>query len=97
MQVPNTARIQGLALNRRGTLLLANCHDRTIRMYEVASHASALQLAAGLQTPSQQLDGQQDEPKPDGEQPQQPPKQQQLLTLEAMKQRLAGMDIKVGL
>lgn len=34
-QVPNGARVSGLSLNRKDSLLLANCHDRTIRMFEL--------------------------------------------------------------
>jgi len=35
-QVPGAPRILGLTLNRKGTLLLALCNDRVIRLYEVA-------------------------------------------------------------
>ena len=35
LQVPNGARVSSLSLNRKDSLLLANCHDRTIRMFEL--------------------------------------------------------------
>lgn len=34
-QVPNAARVTGLILNRKGNYVLANCQDRTLRLYEL--------------------------------------------------------------
>lgn len=39
-QLPGSVRVTGLKLNRKGSLLLANCHDRVVRMFEVAPRAS---------------------------------------------------------
>ncbi len=38
-QVSQGARVLGLSLNRQGTLLLANCHDRALRLFDVATGA----------------------------------------------------------
>ena len=37
-QVPGTTRILGLHLNRKGNLLLVNCNDRVIRLFDVMSN-----------------------------------------------------------
>ena len=34
VQVPQGSRIVSMTLNRRGTRLLVNCYDRTVRLYE---------------------------------------------------------------
>lgn len=53
-------------------------------MYEVTSHANAMQLAGGQKAEDKQQD------------PAQPPPKQQLPDVEAMKQRLAAMDMKAS-
>ncbi|GAX82973.1 hypothetical protein CEUSTIGMA_g10400.t1 [Chlamydomonas eustigma] len=35
IKLPNNARVNGLTLNRKGNLLLVNCHDRILRMFEL--------------------------------------------------------------
>lgn len=34
-QIPSAPRVLGMRLNRQGNLLLVNCHDRIIRMFEL--------------------------------------------------------------
>jgi len=38
VQLPNSPRILSLRLHRNGTHLLANCHDRTVRLLELGEH-----------------------------------------------------------
>ena len=35
IKLPHSARVLGLTLDRKGKLLLVNCHDRAIRMFEL--------------------------------------------------------------
>ena len=39
-QLPHSARVLGLTMDRKGKLLLVNCHDRAIRMFEVLPASS---------------------------------------------------------
>ncbi|KAK9808774.1 hypothetical protein WJX72_003348 [[Myrmecia] bisecta] len=41
IKVPGGTRIMGLRLNRKGNLLLVNCYDRVIRMYECQASGAA--------------------------------------------------------
>jgi hypothetical protein len=41
VQVHNSGKVQGLCISRKGTLVLANCQDRTLRSYELLPRAAA--------------------------------------------------------
>lgn len=81
-QVPNSARVQGLGTNRKGTLLLATCHDRVVRMFEVVLPPAgpATAGADGAGDGAQQAQG----------------SGRVTLSEEEVKQRLADADTKVG-
>lgn len=40
-QIPNNARTLGLSMDRKSSLVLANCHDRTLRLYELGPRSAA--------------------------------------------------------
>jgi hypothetical protein len=35
VQIPNNGRVSGLTSNRKSNLLLVNCHDRSIRLFDL--------------------------------------------------------------
>ena len=43
IKLPHCARVLGLTLDRKGKLLLVNCHDRAIRMFELQPAAAESQ------------------------------------------------------
>ena len=50
VRLPATARVLSLTLNRRGTLVLANCHDKVLRLLEAPRGAGAAATAAAAPT-----------------------------------------------
>lgn len=46
LQLPNSARVTDLVLNRKGDLLLATCQDQRVRMFELAPAVAGRQGAA---------------------------------------------------
>jgi hypothetical protein len=56
LQIPNNGRVTGLTSNRKSNLLLVNCHDRSIRLFELQPPASSPE-----QQQQQQQGGQQPE------------------------------------
>lgn len=47
LQVPSAARVTGLCLNRKGNLLLVNCHDRAARLYELGARQAVVAGSGG--------------------------------------------------
>ncbi|KAL6760276.1 WD40-repeat-containing domain protein [Haematococcus lacustris] len=47
IKLPNTARVLTLTFNRKGDLLLLNCHDRTLRLFEFSQPAQPAGGPAG--------------------------------------------------
>ncbi len=42
LQIPGAPKVLGMVLNRQGSLLLLNCHDRMVRMFELARRGKDL-------------------------------------------------------